>query len=246
MPTALLVDDEPNLLRHLTHKLARAWPELEVVGQAQSGREALELAAVHHPDVVFLDIRMPGLSGLQVAERLPSETRVVFVTAYEDHAVQAFETAAVDYLLKPVLDERLEITVRRLRRTAPPPTDRVARLLEDVLEVSPRRYLSWIRAGRGDKVSLVPVNAVVYFRADHKYTMVRTADDEHLIRTSITDLERQLDPERFWRVHRGVIVSTDEVLEARRDFRGRYTLRLRSRAETLPVSQTYAHRFKQM
>lgn len=246
MPTALLVDDEPNLLHHLAHKLERAWPELTVVACARSGREALELAERHRPDIVFLDIRMPGLSGLQVAERLPQGSRVVFVTAYEDYAVQAFEAAAVDYLLKPVADGRLTATVRRLQDTGQPQPERVARLLTEMLDAAPKRHLTWIRAGRGDTVNLVPVSAVVYFQADHKYTAVRTAREEHLIRTSIAELEDQLDPERFWRIHRGVIVAADEIAGAQRDFRGRYALRLKSRPESLRVSQTYAHRFKQM
>lgn len=245
MPSALLVDDEPNLLRHLARKLAHAWPELEIVAQARNGTEALELAALHQPDMMFLDIRMPGLSGLQVADRLPAGVRVVFVTAYEDYAVQAFDAAAVDYLLKPVSTQRLDQTIERLRSTPPAP-EVMTRLLEEVLADRPKRYLSWIRAGRGDTVSLVPVTAVVYFQADRKYTAVRTARDEHLIRTPLADLENQLDPDRFWRIHRSVIVAANEVREARRDFRGRYTIALDSRPERLPVSSTYAHRFKQM
>lgn len=248
MTTALLVDDEPNLTRHLARKLAWAWPELEVLGTARSGTEALDSIRRQAPDVVFLDIRMPGLDGLQVAQRLPSGVRVVFVTAYDDYAVQAFDTAAVDYLLKPVSDERLARTVERLR-AAPPDVDALARLLGGIrppTQAPDQQYLHWIRAGQGDTVTLVPVSTVAYFQADRKYTSVRTAAAEHLIRTSIGELASRLDPQRFWRIHRGVIVAADEIAEARRDLGGRYHLTLRSRPETLRVSRSYAHQFKQM
>lgn len=245
MPTALLVDDEPNLRRHLAEQLSRVWPQLEIAATAGNGREALALAAELDPDVVFLDIRMPGQSGLEVAAALPTDMRVVFVTAYDDYAVQAFETAAVDYLLKPVSEARLAATVERLRAD-PPASDTVSRLLEQLREHAAPRHLQWIRAGYGDAVTLLPVSSVVYFQAAHKYTSVRTASAEHVIRTPIAELERQLDPERFWRIHRGTIVATEHIAEARRDLRGRFHLSLRSRPETLRVSQRYAHRFRQM
>lgn len=245
MPTALLVDDEPNLRRYLADKLAGVWPALDIVGSAGNGREALALAAQLRPDVVFLDIRMPGLTGLEVAAALPAGTRVVFVTAHDDYAVQAFDAAAVDYLLKPVTSARLAATVQRLQQAAPP-ADTLARLLGALKPLAAPDYLQWIRAGKGDAVNLVPVAAVVYFQADNKYTSVRTARDEHVIRTSISELEQQLDPERFWRVHRGLIVAAAQVAEASRDLRGGYSLRLRSRPETLRVSKRYAHRFRQM
>lgn len=245
MPTALLVDDEPNLSRHLARKLNRLWPDLVIQGSPTSGREALASVAARKPDIVFLDIRMPGLDGLQVAAQLPADIRVVFVTAYDDYAVQAFEAAAVDYLLKPVNDERLALTVARLRNPAPVP-DALQHLLDRLQPAPAEPYLQWIRAGRGEAVTLVPVSAVVYFQADRKYTAVRTANAEHLIRTAISELEQRLDPDDFWRVHRGTIVATREVLDARRDLSGRLTLRLRSRPETLRVSQSYAHQFRQM
>jgi DNA-binding LytR/AlgR family response regulator len=247
MPTALLVDDEPNLSRHLGRMLERTWPALEVIGTAGNGVDALALAANHHPDVVFLDIHMPGMNGLQVAERLPPGTRVVFITAYDEYAVQAFEAAAVDYLLKPVSEQRLAATVQRLQAAAAAvPPAQVTESLQAALQAASQRNLKWIRAGRGEAVQLIPVSAVVYFKADNKYTAVITATQEHLIRTSISELEERLDPERFWRIHRGLIVAVEEIAEARRDLRGRYNLSLRSRPETLRVSQGYAHRFKQM
>lgn len=245
MPTALLIDDEPNLSRHLAQKLERLWPELVIQGTPSSGREALASVAGDKPDIVFLDIRMPGLDGLQVAAQLPADIRVVFVTAYDDYAVQAFEAAAVDYLLKPVSDERLAVTVERLRSPAPSP-EALHDLLARLQPAPTEPYLQWIRAGRGDAVTLVPVSAVVYFQADRKYTAVRTASAEHLIRTAISELAERLDPDAFWRVHRGTIVAAREVVEARRDLGGRITLRLRSRPETLRVSQSYAHQFRQM
>lgn len=245
MPTALLVDDEPNLRRHLADKLARLWPELTIAGNAGNGRDAIALAAEVEPDIVFLDIRMPGQSGLEVAAALPSGTRIVFVTAYDDYAVEAFEAAAVDYLLKPVSDDRLAATVDRLRAAAPG-EERVSRLLRDLLEQAPQRHLQWLRVGRGDTVNLVPVSAVCYFKSDQKYTTACTAGDEHVIRTPLAELERTLDPERFWRIHRSTIVAADQILEARRDLRGRWVLTLRNRPESLRVSQRYAHRFRQM
>lgn len=247
MPTALIVDDEPNLSQHLARMLERAWPALQVIGTPANGVDALARAAAHHPDVVFLDIHMPGMNGLQVAERLPPGTRVVFVTAYDDYAVQAFDAAAVDYLLKPASERRLAATIQRLQAAAAAETPaQVAESLQAVLKAASQHNLQWIRAGRGEAVQLIPVSAVVYFKADNKYTAVVTATQEHLIRTSISELEGRLDSERFWRIHRGLIVAVEEIAEARRDLRGRYNLSLRSRPEILRVSQGFTHRFKQM
>lgn len=245
MTTALLVDDEPNLSAFLARRLTDAWPELEIVGTAVNGRQALAMARELAPDVVFLDIRMPGLSGLDVARTLDPEIRIVFVTAYDDHAVEAFEAAAVDYLLKPVEPERLALTVARLKAAhGPADRDRLADLIARLS--ADDGHLRWLRSQQGDATRLIPVESVVYFKADDKYTTVVTATDEHLIRTSLRDLEAELDPGVFWRVHRGLIVRVDEIVEARRDLRGRYTLTLRSRPERLRTSQTYGHLFRGM
>ena len=246
-PTAILVDDEPTLVDYLGSMLVDLWPELRIVGSASNGRQALTLIDHEAPDIVFLDIHMPGLTGLQVAERLSPDTHVVFVTAYDEYAVQAFDRAAVDYLLKPVTAERLQATIDRLKRSTEfVDTAKLFALLRDLDAPSRARRLEWLRAGRGDTVQLVPVAAVVYFRAAHKYTSVFTATDEFVIRRSIKELESELDPQRFWRVHRGLIVRVDEVLQAVRDLRGRYRLHLRSRDEVLTTSQRYGHLFRQM
>ncbi len=250
MTTAVLIDDEPNLSDYLSRRLAELWPELEILGTAANGRQALAMCEELAPDIVFLDIRMPGLSGLQVAEALDPEIRVVFVTAYDEYAVQAFETAAVDYLLKPVDDARLALTIDRLKiATSEEEKAALSKAIGQVLGELSRPesdHLQWLRAQQGGTTQLVPVDSVIYFQADGKYTSVVTATAEHLIRTSIRELEEALDPKRFWRVHRGTIVRVDEITEARRDLRGRYTLTLRSRPEQLRTSQKYGHLFKGM
>ena len=246
-PTALIADDEPLLLDHLERELALVWPELEIVGKAKNGREALAIANDMSPDVAFLDIRMPGLSGLDVAVQLNGTTQVVFVTAFDEYAVAAFEAAAIDYLLKPVTSERLQRTIERLeaRLQNRTPLD-TARLEALFARLSGRKYDDWLRVGKRDVVHLLSVHDIVYLEADLKYTSVFTATDEFLVRTPIKDLEARLDPTVFWRIHRSTIVNAGEVAEARRDLRGRYVLTLRSRKEKLKVSQSYGHLFRQM
>lgn len=244
-PTAVIVDDEPNLSDHLAARLAHHWPELTIQGSAINGRQALALVAQMQPDIVFLDIHMPGLNGLQVAAQLPATIKIVFVTAFEQHAVEAFERAAVDYLLKPVSDERLQRTIDRLQTSAAPDRDDLLTLLRSLSPEVPR-YLQWLRAGLQDTTHLVAVDQVVYFQADQKYTTVATREKDHYVRTSIKDLEAQLDPDQFWRIHRGTIVRVDQIVKARRDLRGRYALTLRDRNDTLRTSQTYGHLFKHM
>ncbi|MGE0622426.1 MAG: LytR/AlgR family response regulator transcription factor [Pseudomonadales bacterium] len=245
MTSALLVDDEPTLSAFLARQLARVWPELEILGTAVNGRQALSMAEELAPDIVFLDIRMPGLSGLDVARSLDPEIRIVFVTAYDDYAVEAFDAAAVDYLLKPVETERLAQTVSRLKLAAGP-ADR-ERVAAAIARLSPDDgHLRWLRSQQGDATRLIPVETVVYFKSGDKYTSVVTPTEEHLIRTSLRGLEAELDPAVFWRVHRGLIVRVEEILEARRDLKGRYTLTLRSRPERLRTSQKYGYRFRGM
>jgi DNA-binding LytR/AlgR family response regulator len=243
-PTAIIVDDEATLIDYLTSKLAKLWPELDVVGTAQNGRQALALAAETQPDIAFLDIHMPGLSGLAVAQALPEETKVVFITAHDEHAIAAFEQAAVDYVLKPVTDARLAQTIERL--TAEPNTGH-RQLLALIEELKPSKtYLKWIRAGYDETTELVPTDDVVYFKAEQKYTSVITKDTEYVVRRTIKQLEHDLDPDEFWRVHRSIIVRIDQIDSARRDLRGRYTITLRDRPESIRTSQSYGHLFKQM
>ena len=246
MTTALILEDEPLLAEQLRDKLALLWPELEIVGMPGEGREALRLAREAEPDIAFLDIRLPGMSGLEVAAALPSRTRIVFVTAYDEFAVEAFRAAAVDYLLKPVNEERLGATIKRLRREESQDREELLALLKQAGVGAAPAYLQWLRAGLGDTTELVPVDDVIYFRAESKYTSAVTQDREHLLRRAISQLESQLDPGKFWRIHRGIIVRVDQIASASRDLRGRYVLTLRDRPEKLRSSQAYGHLFKHM
>jgi DNA-binding LytR/AlgR family response regulator len=274
--TALIAEDEPLLADELARTLAAAWPELRILARAEHGVAAVEAALRIKPDVLFLDIRMPGCSGLEaaqaIAEDWPDGVRaplVVFVTAYERHALEAFDLAAVDYLLKPVDATRVARTVARLqallaaRRAehhesadVAPDTDRDGdawqRLLASpdamrtLLGAAAAPRLETIAAGSGSSVHLVPVNDVVYFEAADKYVRVLTADREHLIRISLRELLPQLDPARFWQVHRGTVVRADAIERAERDDAGKVTLVLRQRPERIVVSRLYAHRFRPM
>ena len=243
--TAIIVDDEANLIDYLAGKLALLWPELEILGTALNGRAALSLAEETQPDIAFLDIHMPGLNGLQVAEALPADTKIVFVTAFDEFAVDAFQRAAVDYLLKPVTDARLRQTISRLQEPVADDPAVMLNLLRN-LDLQQTDYLQWIRAGLNDTTELVPVQEVIYFKADSKYTAVITREREYLIRLSIKELDSQLDPRQFWRIHRGLIVRVDQIGAARRDLRGRYTITLRDHADVLRSSPSYGHLFKQM
>jgi DNA-binding LytR/AlgR family response regulator len=247
-PTAIIVDDEPELVASLRRRLAASWPELEVVGEALDGPSALELAEARRPDVAFLDIQMPGASGFEVARRLAGRSHVVFVTAYDQYAVQAFESAAVDYLLKPVEDERLAKTVARLKaRLSETPADLGALVagLAARLRSEPG-HLQWLQVQHRQEVLLVPVEDVMLFQASEKYTLAVTGDQEWVIRTPLKELEEQLDPVRFWRVHRNAIVRVGAIARVHRDERGELVLHLRDVERTVAVSRAHAHRFRQM
>ena len=253
--TAIIADDEPRLARYLQARLAALWPELVVAGIAANGPEAKALIDVEAPDIAFLDIRMPGMTGLEVAQSTPADTHVVFVSAYDQYAIAAFERAAADYLLKPVTDERLAQTVQRLRARleAPPPARDLAATLATLRELLPQlggaaggERLAWIRASAGAQVRLIPVDDVAYFQSNDKYTSVFTAEGEALIRTPLRELLDQLDPARFWQVHRGTVVNVAQVAATHRDVAGRVTLTLKARPESVAVSRAFSHRFKQM
>lgn len=252
MTLALIADDEPPLARHLQQQLTALWPELEFLPLARNGLEAAAQIAEHAPDIVFLDIQMPGLTGLEVAQGIEGATQVVFVTAYDEYAVQAFEQQALDYLLKPLKTERLQRTVGRLQAAlaAPAAADdaRLAAALQRLLPAAaagPAR-LRWIRASSGELTHQIDVDDVLFFRADDKYTCVQTADAEHLIRTPIAELAAQLDPDRFWQVHRSTLVNLKHLAGTRRDEASRLFLRIRGHARELPVSRAYVHLFKVM
>jgi DNA-binding LytR/AlgR family response regulator len=243
--TAIIVDDEPHLVDYLSTKLSELWPDLEIVGTALNGRQAVSLAEEKNPDIAFLDIHMPGLSGLQVAQALSADIKVVFVTAFDEYAVDAFQRAAIDYLLKPVSDTRLMQTIERLRAPASSDRNDLLNLIRDISQEQ-NSYLQWIRVGLDDTTQLVPVSDVIYFKADLKYTEIFTRDGGYIVRRSIKELESQLDPNQFWRIHRGVIVRVEQIAAAKRDFRGRYTIALRDHPDVLRTSQSYGHLFKHM
>ena len=249
MPTALIADDEPHLAAYLRDALARAWPELQIVAMARNGIEAAERIAALQPDFAFLDIKMPGLSGLEVAQGIEGATRVVFVTAYDEFAVAAFEQQALDYVLKPVKAERLAKTLERLKapEASPPADARLATALQRLLASAPTAsHLRYVRASQGELVHQIDVAEVLFFHADDKYTCVRTAQGEHLIRTTITELAAQLDPARFQQIHRSTIVNLDHLTGTRRDELSRLFVRLRGHAAEMPVSRAYVHCFKAM
>jgi DNA-binding LytR/AlgR family response regulator len=274
MSTALIAEDEPLLAANLQAELARLWPDLRIVASVGHGEAAVQQALALQPDLLFLDIRMPGLSGLEaaqaIAEDWPDNTDqpfplIVFVTAYDQYALQAFERAAVDYVLKPVQTERLAQTCARLQaalRQRQPSEPGNAQALDAVMQqlrgliagpgapaapsAGATSRLRVIQAGVGNAIHLVPVDEVLYFEAADKYVRVITAEREHLIRTSLRELQPQLDPERFWQVHRGTIVRCDAIGTVLRDESGKLTLTLRGHADKLIVSRMFAHLFKAM
>lgn len=264
-PTALIADDEPLLRERLRTHLARLWPELVVVAEARNGREAVELFDTHAPQIVFLDVHMPGLNGIEAARSVARRAQIVFVTAYEQYAVQAFEHGALDYLVKPFDEQRLADTVRRLqaslaaRPAAELPASAAAthasldEVLEDLSAELKRRagapargHLQWIKASVGSSVRLIPVEQVAYLRADEKYTLVVWEGGEALIRKSIRELADELDPDRFAQIHRSVIVNLHQVAQVHRGLNETAEVELKGRKDRLPVSRSFVHVFRQM
>jgi DNA-binding LytR/AlgR family response regulator len=250
---AIIADDEEQLRIYLKSKLAELWPELTICGEAENGVEALNLIDTYRPAIVFLDIKMPGLSGIEVAQKISANCRVVFITAFDQYAVEAFENEAVDYLLKPVTDERLEKTIKRLKKQisviSKPPIDfsrTMDRLLAALKDNQPSGYLKWIKVRHAEEVRLISIDEICYFKAEDKYTLVRTLEKESLIKKSIRQLSEELDPDQFWRVHRGTIINVSRIGNVSRSFAGRLIIQLKDLPETLTVSRSYAHLFKQM
>lgn len=248
MMRALIADDEPHLALYLRDQLALLWPELQIVHIARNGIEAAERIAALAPDLAFLDIQMPGLNGLEVAQGIEGATRVVFVTAYDEYAVEAFDHAALDYVLKPVKNERLARTLVRIKAACAPaqPDARLAEALARLMAPPPQPRLRYIRAACGELTSQVAVDDVMFFHADDKYTVVRTAGAEHLIRTTITDLASQLDPAQFWQVHRSTLINLAFLEGTRRDEASRLFVRIKGHPQELPVSRAFVHMFKAM
>ena len=255
MPTAILADDEDLPRAELRRMLGVAWPELHIIAECEHGPAAVDAIDEFAPDIAFLDIRMPGLSGLDVARAASGRCHAVFTTAYDSHAIEAFDAGAVDYLLKPIVATRLQQAVQRLRervdqqQAAPPALDRLVDELSARLRGTPggdSARLRWISASVGDVIKMFGIDEVLYFQSDEKYTRVVTAGDEAHIRKPLKEVADGLDPDVFWQVHRGVIVRAAAIARAQRDEIGRITLHLKGRADKLPVSQGYGWRFKPM
>lgn len=250
---AIIADDEEQLRSYLKSGLSAVWPELVICGEAGNGKEALKLIEKHRPDIAFLDIKMPGLSGMEVAKKIAGTCRVVFITAYDQYAVEAFENEAIDYLLKPVTDKRLKTTVKRLQKqiadTHEPPSG-LAKTMERVISALEIRetpcYLRWIKVLHGDGIRLIPVDEVCYLQASDKYTVVMTREGESLIKKSIRELSEELDPDQFWQIHRGTMVNANQIAKVNRSLTGRLVIKLKDLPETLTVSRTYTHLFRQM
>ena len=248
--TALIADDEEPMRDMLRSRLREVWPELDIVAEAGNGVDAVALAGQHRPDIVFLDIRMPGMSGIEAARTLFNRCHVVFVTAYDQYAIEAFEQGALDYLLKPVGGERLKTTVARLKsRIGQRPADiaaQLSRLLDGRQEAAPRKYLHWIQAQVGNSLRMISTREILFFQADEKYTRVQTAAGEVLIRKTLRELADELDPDEFWRIHRSTLVRVEAIAEVTRDLRGRQMVRVKHYDGALEVSRGNTHLFQQM
>lgn len=259
-PTAIIADDERLMREQLRARIGDAWPELEIIAEARNGEEAVKLVAQHAPDLAFLDIRMPGMTGIEAAKAIVGKCHVAFITAYDEYAVQAFEQGAVDYVLKPAEPERLAVTVARLKAKLVQPAPDLSALLAQLTErlstgggVSPgpggasgAKRLQWIQASVGAEIRMIPVDDVLFFTSDEKYTRVQTPDQEALIRKPIKELLDELDPEHFWQIHRATIVNARAIAGITRDFRGRQLVLIKGSHEKLEVSRSYTHLFKQM
>jgi DNA-binding LytR/AlgR family response regulator len=255
-PTAVVAEDEAPLRGELVEQLGKLWPELSIVGEAADGIEALRLLDQHQPDILFLDIEMPGATGLDVARQVAGRSHVVFVTAYDQYAVAAFDQGAVDYLLKPLSSARLFTAISRLKSRlgqAPAP---LAGVLDQLAArpaasaasttAAPRAPLRWINASVGQTLRLITVDEVMFFQSDNKYTRLGLKDGEALIRKPLKELIEELDPQQFWQIHRSTLVNVNAIASVSRDFRGRMQIKLKHGSELLLVAESCAHLFRQM
>ena len=256
-PTAILADDEPLLRDMLKARLAKLWPELSIVAEVTNGAEALQHFETLEPDILFLDIHMPVMTGLEAARLIgkgrAKRVHLVFITAFDQHAVEAFERGAIDYVLKPFNEARLAETIDRLKERLAQPAEedgsemaQVLRQLTAQLSGGEAGYLKWIKASVGQTVRLIAIDEIVYFQSDEKYTRVVMDDGEVLIRKPIKELLAELDPNQFWQIHRATIVNTKAIAGVVRGLRDQADLKLKTRAETLTVSRNFTHLFKQM
>jgi DNA-binding LytR/AlgR family response regulator len=268
---AVIADDEPLMRDQLRARLAEVWPELEIVGEARNGIEAVEKTLALRPDLVFLDIRMPGKTGVEAAREIAAfdtagdrpQPEIVFVTAFDQYAIEAFEQGVIDYVLKPADRDRLQVTVERIRkrldeRRARPQADAAdgaQQALRELLErlhgqltagAAPGGRLKWIQASVGQQIVMIPVDEILFFVSDEKYTRVQTAQQEALIRKPIKELIDELDPKQFWQIHRSTLVNASAIAGVSRDFRGRQLVLIKGRPDKLEVSRSYTHLFKSM
>jgi DNA-binding LytR/AlgR family response regulator len=245
-PRAVIAEDEPTLAEQLRELLRQVWPELEICALAPDGIRALQAMEAHQPDVLFLDIEMPGASGLDVAKLSAGRCHVVFVTAFNQYAVDAFETGAIDYLMKPINAARLFNTVKRVQeRLHKGPAAPAVSTERSTASDPEKQYLRWINASRGQDICIVTTDEVCYFKAEDKYTVVVTEKQEALIRKPIKDLVAQLDPTVFWQIHRSTVVNANAIAAVTRDFRGHFVVKLKQRPEVLSVAESYNHLFRQ-
>ena len=251
-PTAVVADDERLMRDQIVGRLKEAWPELLIVGEACNGREAIDIVRSLGPDIVFLDISMPGMDGIEAAQALAGQAHVVFVTAHDEYAIRAFEQGAVDYVLKPAEPARLALTCQRLRerlKQAPDPMHDLLAQLSRQLGASglkPREYMRWVQASVGATIRMIPTSDILFFRAEDKYTRVQTQRFEALIRKPIKELIDELDPNEFWQIHRSTVVRVDAVEQISRNLRGNQVVHLKGSDEKLEVSRTFNHLFKQL
>lgn len=245
-PCAVIAEDEPMLGTGLRDALAALWPRLRICALVEDGIQALRALEKHKPDILFLDIQMPGLSGIEVAQQANGRCHVVFVTAFDDYAIQAFEQGAVDYVLKPLSVSRLATVVTRLKQRIGSTPARLNGLVDRLAEPHEGEHLRWITASQGREVRLITIAEVCYFRSDNKYTSVVTPDGEALIRMTLRELIDQLDPAVFWQVHRSTVVNANAIAGLLRGVDGRLSVKLKQRSETLLVSETHAARFRAM
>jgi DNA-binding LytR/AlgR family response regulator len=250
MTTALIADDEPLMLERLRENLQRAWPDLTIVAEAKNGIEAIAAFDEMKPDIAFLDIRMPGKTGLEVAAHIGDAAHIVFVTAYDEYAIRAFENGAADYLLKPLEPARLDHAITRLKKRldakpATPPAD-ITKLVQSLLEqAKTTTKLKWLRASVGNATRLINIDDVLFFQSDTKYTRIALAGSEALIRTPLKEILDGLDPEIFWQVHRGAIINVNAIDRAVREGPEKLVVYVKNSKETLTVSRQYFHLFRE-
>jgi DNA-binding LytR/AlgR family response regulator len=251
--TAIIADDEKELRRHLSKLLNQLWPELIITGESENGSRTLDLVHRLSPDIVFLDINMPGLTGIEVAKQIYRQCFIVFITAYDQYAIEAFENEALDYILKPVQKERLRVCIERCKRRLfdhdqkqSDLTPLLQQLEKTLIEKKTSPFLQWIRTQHGDSIRLIPIDDILIFKSTDKYTLVITNKKEALIRKTIKELEQELDPEKFWKIHRGSIINVSAISKISKSISGKYVVKMKNYDDPLLVSRSYSHLFKQM